>query len=333
MRSLVVVAAGLLCSLALAGPAVAAPETGDLDFMVRPAADASTTAEGGYFVLDATPGAVVTQALEVRNDSDKAIQLRLAAVDAVTGPLGGASFGLTDDTATRTGSWVRLDQTSVSLQPDASARLPFTVTVPPDVESGQHLAGISVAAVEPASVTTGTTAGAGATIDIRMRRLLAVQVNLPGATAPELAVRGVRAVAGPQGLHLEVDIENVGSALTQAQGTLTLAGEDFTRDFEVDTFVPRTAITYPVEWTSAARKGTYAAAVEIRYDGRTATWQGDVLVGEQVMSELGDRQVGGDVESAGASSGALPWAIAAVVVLLAALAVTSRRPHRRAARG
>lgn len=50
-------------------------------------------------------------------------------------------------------------------------------------------------------------------------------------------VEGVTAVARPDGLYLEIAIENRGRGLTKAEGVITV-GEDSERRFSVDTFVP-----------------------------------------------------------------------------------------------
>ncbi len=331
MRLLAVVCA-LLCCLTLGAPANAA-SADDPSFLVRPAPDSSTTAEGSYFLLETEPGAEVVQNLELRNDSSEPIVLELAGVDAVTGPLGGASYGLASDEVTRAGAWIELQETAVPLDPGASASIPFTVSVPPDAETGEHLAGLAVAAAQADAPAPTSDAGGGASVDIRTRRLVAVQVNLPGTAEPELVISGVRPVARPQGLYLEIDIEHVGTALARGEGTISLPGEGFEQDFVVDTFVPRTTIAYPISWTADTREGSYDAEVELRYDGKVATWQGEVSVGEEVLDTLADRQVD-PAQQQGSWTDLWPWAAMGFLLLLSAvLATLYLRQRRTAARG
>lgn len=317
----------LLCSLTLATPATAATQDGDVAFLVRPAPGSSTVAEGGYFLLEAGPGDEVSQTLELRNDSTEPVELQLAAVDAVTGAQGGASYGLATDAVTRTGGWITLDETTVPLEPGAFARIPFTVRVPSDVDSGEHLAGLSVAAVQDDGPVATEDVGAGASVDIRTRRVVAVQVNTPGPAEPELTIDGVRPAARAQGLYLEIDIDHVGTALARGEGTISLPGEDFERDFEIDTFIPRTSIAYPVQWTSDAREGSYQAKVEIRHDGRVTTWEGEVVVGDEVLDELAERQVEPPDDRTD-WAGLWPWSLALLVSLLAGLAAYVVRRRR-----
>lgn len=285
-----IVVAAVVMAMVSPSPGVAQEDVPD--FVAEPAPGSQTAPTGGYFLLRAEPGSEVTEAVGLRNDSGRRLQLELAAVDATTGQRGGASYGVGTDAPTRTGAWIALDQETVVLEPGQSLTVPFTVAIPADAEDGQHLAGISVLVPKARDDTDDTEEGqAGASIDVQTRRVIAVQIDIPGPATPKLAVDGVNAVARPDGLYLEIAIENTGNTLVKAEGTLTV-GDDFERDFSVDTFVPRTSIAYPIKWADEAGDGTYSATVELRYDGgETERWVGDFTVGQVLLDELADRQV------------------------------------------
>lgn len=334
MRALLLaVACGLV--LLTASPGYGQDVTAN--FVAEPAAGSQTDPAGGFFLLSAEPGAEVSQAIGLRNDSAVPLDVELGAVDAVTGQLGGASYALTSETPARTGTWITLQRTTVTIAPKASAIVPFRVAVPTDAESGQHLAGISISVPRAQDVADVAGDGqAGASIDVQTRRIIAVQVDLPGPAEPELVIGGVSPVARPDGLYLEVAIENTGHALTKAAG-LIIVGDDFERDFDVDTFVPRTSVGYPIKWTDA-EDGEYAAAVELRYGERTARWEGTFTVGDEVLEELADRQVAPDADEGDAGLPALPLigaAVAGAVLMGAGGLATSRmrRPPGRHAGG
>jgi hypothetical protein len=314
---------------------VATAQEGGVNFLVEPVPGSSTAPRGGYFLVTATPGGKVTQAIGVRNDSPGRLELRLAAVDAVTGQLGGASYTLDTETPSRTGAWITLDRTSLTLEPKASAVVPFRVAVPTGAESGEHLAGISVTAPTkeggPGAAGEGQ---AGASVDVQTRRIVAVQVNLPGPSDPELVITGVTPAGRPDGLYLEIGIENAGRGLTTGEGTITLPDHDFEHAFTVDTFVPGTSIAYPIKWTEAADDGNYLARVDIRYGERVARWNGTFTVGEAVRKELAERQVETprqrDNDGGGLSATALAVAMLAGGVITAAgaiIVIRLRRPR------
>lgn len=322
--------------LILVAAGVATAQEGGVDFVVEPVPGSSTAPRGGYFLINVTPGGEVSQAIGLRNDSPSRLELRLAAVDAVTGQLGGASYALDTEAPTRTGAWITLDRTSLTLEPKASAVVPFRVAVPTGAESGEHLAGISVAAPTNKGVPGAAGKGqAGASVDVQTRRIVAVQVNLPGPSDPELVVTGVTPAGRPDGLYLEIGIENAGRGFTTGEGTITLPDQGFERAFSIDTFVPGTSIAYPIKWTEAADDGNYQARVDIRYGERVARWNGTFTVGEAVRKELAERQVETpeqrNNDGGGLSAAALAVAMLAGAVITAAGAITVirlRRPGR-----
>lgn len=260
-------------------------------FVAEPVPGSQTAPDGGYFLIDATPGETVRQAIGLRNDSDEQLVLQLAAVDATTGQLGGASYGLPDEPLTRMGTWIELERSTVTLEPGASEIVSFEVAVPSDPAGGTHLAGLSIAVpVQRGEEADAGEGEAGASIDVQTRHIIAVQVDLPGPSDPELVVDGVSPATRPDGLYLEIAIENRGHGLTKAGGVITV-DDDFEHQFDIDTFVPGTEIAYPVKWRTDAEEGEYSASVEVRYGDEVARWDGEFRVGEATLDELAERQV------------------------------------------
>lgn len=279
------------CVLLLATASAASAQDSDRTFVAEPVPGSQTAPTGGYFLLEAEPGEQIQQSVGLRNDSAGQLELRLAAVDATTGQLGGVSYALPDERPSRTGAWITLERSTVTLGPGASAVVSFTVAVPADATTGQHLAGLSIAAPTAAGDSAEAGEGeAGASIDVQTRHVIAVQVDLPGPAEPELVVEGVMPAARPDGLYLEIAIENRGRGLTKATGAITV-GDEFEREFDVDTFVPGTAIAYPIKWSTDANDGEHEAVVELRYGDEVARWDGTFTVGEEVRDELEERQV------------------------------------------
>jgi hypothetical protein len=156
LRSALVLACALLPFVPSAAGAAQPHESAS--FIAQPAAGSSTEPKGGYFVVSGVPGQVLTQSVALRNDAERPIDLRLAAVDASTAQRGGTAFALDTDKSSQAGAWVVLDRTAPTLAPKASAVVPFRVNVPAGATSGVHLAGI---AVMVPTLAQGAGAGAG----------------------------------------------------------------------------------------------------------------------------------------------------------------------------
>lgn len=267
-----------------------------MDFGVEPSEGSSLANVGGYFLLEAAPGDRVEQSIVVSNSSSKPLNLQLAAVDAITGPIGGASYRLPSEKIRETGAWIKLEKQEMQLGPHESRTVSFEVAVPTDATSGEHLAGLSVWPKGEADDDKEAAVG----VIVRSRRIIAIQVDTPGPSGAELQIAGVKPVARPDGIYLEIAVKNAGFGLTTGHGSIALPEDGFHREFDVATFVAQTAIEFPVKWAEDPETGEYRAEVEIEYAaGKIARWEGTFVVGDPVLQELEDR--------GGATAGGMPW--------------------------
>jgi hypothetical protein len=220
----------------------------------------------GYFVYPLQPGTAQTGTVIVSNVGTKTGVVRLFATDATTGPTSGTVYR-TNATPTRAGSWVRLARTQLTLAPGASATVPFTVQAPASAPPGQWVAGI--AAESPQTSSTSST-GKQRSVRIRVRSLtiVAVQVNVPGAARQGFRIGGVHAGGSSGYQQVFVHFADSGNVLSRPRGTVTVARTNGSHRqllrYSMDTFVPRTAIDYPLLLRTALPAGTYDAYVVLR---------------------------------------------------------------------
>ena len=289
-----------------------------LEFRVAPSADSATSDGGDYFVLSMEPGGVATQSIEVSNPSSQPLDVRVAAVDAATAQMGGVDYGAEQTTPQSTGAWIALEQDHVRLLPGDSAEVGFEVRAPADAVSGTHLAGI-VVWVEGGD--SQAVQGAPATMKVQSRRVVAVQVELPGPAAPVLEIRGAEAEARPDGLYLGIDIFNTGNGFAKGTGTVSIDGGDAQATFALDTIVPRTGTTYPFRWASSSiPSGEYEVSITVDYGVGSASYEGKVVVGSAVQGDLRGRGVG-----EGTRSGQTRFVVVGALVLVAIAAFFLRK--------
>lgn len=263
-RALILTASAVLGALACANASAAA---GQAVFALHPEHyDPALRVTESYFVAQAHPGTSFTNAVRVANTGTAPGTALLYPVDATTGQTSGAVY--LDRTKPRpgVGSWVTLGASSVTLGPGKSAVVPITVDVPATVRPGDHLGGI---VAENAAVTQGSGKGA---LQIRVRHLtiVGVEVQVPGPAAAQVAVTGVRASGRHGYQYVYLHLTNPAALTTKPTGTLVVSdaggNQVASRSFKLDTFLPGTAIDYPVLLPGQAlTPGKYRADVEIRY--------------------------------------------------------------------
>jgi len=252
------------------------------------------------------------QYVVVSNISSREITVALAAVDGDVAATGGVAYALPSDKQTAVGTWIAFADRTLGLKPGQSVRVPFTVSVGATATSGDHVGGISASV--PDDVTTksvANNANLGANIRVRTRRVMAVQVIVPGPHDAALSITGVTPSVRPDGVHLSVGLANRGATLTTGTVQLDVA-PDFSQKASFDNIIPGLTLAYPIKWMVKPRKGTYDATVLVTYDnGRTESWKGTFTIGAEEIEVLRDRLVEKNV----------PWWRENLVLLIAGAVV------------
>ena len=337
-RSLVplVLVAGALMLL-LSGPAFGADSS--VSFSLEPASPSSQPS--GYFVISGTPGQQVKQSAVLRNLTQQTITVSLAAVDGSTGLYGGVTYGMPEDPAKTVGAWISLDQTQVVLKPGDAVEVPFTVSVPADAPTGVNVGGITAWIPAATEGSTTTSEGFGAQIIIQTRRVVAVQVNIPGDSEPVLEISGVTPTPRASGMALDIAIANTGHGLASGTGSIDVPSAGFHEDFTLEDILPGTSITYPIAWSQNPDQKTYDAKVSISYNGKSADWSGSFSVGQTAVSELRNRETSTTANSQKATSGStlslgviiaiIAGAVAWLIIVAGAVLLIWRGAKRRRA--
>lgn len=228
-----------------------------------------------YFVLDAEPGAVVHDELRLRNPGDSEATVFLYPVDTTTGQTGGIVYLMKDDPRRSVGSWLATSEDEVTIEPGGERIIPFTLTVPSDIEPGEFVGGLVAENVE---VAKGEESGA-LVVDVKSRTAVAVQVNIPGPRVEQLAITRLQPELEGGYQTLSVGLENQGNVMVSAEGMVSVQSADgaVQRDIplSVGTMLPDTTIWYPlIVPGDPLPDGEYLGRVEVTYgEGRTATFE------------------------------------------------------------
>ncbi|MEZ0448769.1 WxL protein peptidoglycan domain-containing protein [Cellulomonas sp. ICMP 17802] len=301
-----------------AGPASAADD--DVTWTVRTAAN-DFGSDRTSFSYGVDPGSQVEDALVVANHGDTALDLAVYAADGYTTESGQLDLLVQGETSTGVGAWVHGDVDSVSIQPGATAEVPFTVQVPAEATPGDYAGGI---------VTSLSQADDAEGITVDRRLGIRIQLRVGGELRPAVAIEDV---------HLDYDgtlnpfatgdatvtytIHNTGNTLISGREAVSVAG--------------------PFGWLRA--KGAAAEAPPQLLPGER--WTASVPIEDVaplvrlsasagfvplVTDASGSTTSLGSVEAA-AHAWAVPWTLLLLAVLVAAAVVLGvRAASRRRAR-
>lgn len=253
---------GIMLAPGLVSAAAAGPQ-----FSLKPVhADPADPVTKSYFVLDTAPGKVIQSSVLVSNTGESAGTARLYAVDATTGATSGAVYPNAGAAPREVGSWIHLDQSTVTLDPGQSRVISFTVTVPSTAQAGQHLGGIVAEDMD----VRRPQGNHSLQLNVVLRSVIAVQVNVPGPPVYKIAITGVSTGGSAGHQTLLIGLRNDGNRMVKPKGMLSVVDTQGHQvqhiPLSLDTFVPQTAIHYPVYVRKQALgAGKYQATIDLTY--------------------------------------------------------------------
>jgi hypothetical protein len=172
------------------------------------------------FVLEAEPGDTVRDVLVVENLGEVNLVLGVYASDAFNTGSGGIDLLAGDDPPIGLGSWVEVDEPSVTVPAGASVEVPFAIRVPDDATPGDHVGGI----VTSLRVTEPDPTGTRVTVERRLGTRIYLRVDgelVPELTFTELSstYRGTANPFTPGAMDVTYRVENTGNVRLRATRT------------------------------------------------------------------------------------------------------------------
>ncbi len=219
-----------------------------------------------YFVFDSHPGAIVQDRLRVTNSGTETGSVSLYAVDATTGQTSGTVYLSHHDARHDVGAWITLGMQQLTLAPGRSQIVPFRVAIPSGVRSGQHVGGI----VAESLTLQSSTGNSHIHVNVQHLTIIAVQVDLPGALVEQLEATGIQSGGDNGYQNLLVRMSNSGTVMLKPYGSLQVTDAQGrllqNLPLKLDTFLPQTAINYPLYITGRALgAGDYRAMLTLTY--------------------------------------------------------------------
>lgn len=222
----VLVRTAVLTLLAAAGTTVLGTGTAiaaenDVSWTVRTASNHFGDDRTSYS-YNVNPGGKVEDALVVANHGTTPLKLGVYTADGYTTDSGQLDLVTKDQKSVGVGAWVHADLDSITVQPGASAEVPFTVNVPKNATPGDHGGGI---------VTSLVQTNTAETINVDRRLGIQIKLRVGGDLKPSLAIKDLHLdYAGTLNPFAKGDatitytINNTGNAILSAQQAASVSG-------------------------------------------------------------------------------------------------------------
>ena len=284
-------------------------------FGVHPLQQGRTTLPGGHFNFALIPGQRITDGIVIENFTGSALRFHVYGADLLTAVGGGLAPAQPNAVMHGVGGWITIGTPAVTVPAHGRFTDKFTLTVPLEASSGQHL-GTVVAAADVGTTSVGN--------PIEARVALIAVVTVPGvahASATLTALTGSVVASGQIGFR--VSLVNTGNVLLTYAGSLEIdssAGHRLASLMLTPTggyVVPDGRVPMLSLWDDASiGAGTYRAHATI-----------DILADGIVVGTLSSQVLQLELRS---TTPMLAWVAGlGIVVILALIAWTARRVIRR----
>jgi hypothetical protein len=270
-------------------PAPVAHAAGGANITLQPAtSDPANPLTRAYFILNGKPGTALQSSVIVTNNGTATGTVNLYAVDAGTGQNSGIIYLPQDAPRNDVGAWLHLSRSQLTLAAGQSEQVAFQVVIPGKVRAGQHVGGIVAENVQQDSTTTNSKIQ----ITVHSRRVIAVEINLPGPQIEQLSANGIQFGGSANYELLKVELSNTGTMLLKANGTLQVINSKGQMlqnlAISVDSFLPGTSIAYPVYIEKKALGvGTYQGKLLLQYGhGKSLFYTTPFTITEEQLVEV-----------------------------------------------
>jgi len=138
-----------------------------------------------WFVYTMNPGETKEDSVNLVNNSDDEVVVKVYPVDATTTNDG--NFTLVDENVEQIGigSWIDMFAYEVGLKPHEVKKIPFTITLPDNVDVGDHMGGIIVQEVSRGPAGTNKE---GMTMSIVTRVGVRIYLTVPGERVEDISI-------------------------------------------------------------------------------------------------------------------------------------------------
>lgn len=240
-----------------AATAPASAESGGVGFRVDGSPQSTMTA--GFIKLAVVSGGSSQAYFYATNTSSRTAKITLFPADGITGVTTGIVYGDIADTPRRAGAWITPDTGSFTLEPRTERRVNFTVSVPPGTPTGDHIGGVVMQQVNPAS---------NGQVKQIVRNVIPVHVEVPGGNGNDIEIRDAT-ISNLPGTNLpavDVGLRNAGKLMCRPTLAVTLKGpsENNVRvSRQLDVLLPGDRINFPLPWPTPLASGSYLVRINV----------------------------------------------------------------------
>lgn len=220
-----------------------------------------------YFVFNVGSSPDLNNSVRLINSGNVRGTVDLYPVDTTTNQYSGVAYFGRNAPRVDVASWIHLSIRRITLAPNQSQDIPFYLTIPRGVRSGQHVGGIVAENVNLQNIAAGKSKGL---LTVTRDTIIPVVANLPGPHIESLVTTGIRFDGTNSFQRLLIGLYNTGNMLLKPVGSLVVTNQRGNvvqkNALNLDALLPQTSIQYPINIRKIALPvGIYRARLQLTY--------------------------------------------------------------------
>lgn len=203
------------------------------NFRVSPAEPNSQSPKSeSWFVYDTEPGAVIEDRVKIENETLDDILVQVSAHDLKITNNGNFTVKSENEENTDVGTWIELNEATYIIPARGLIEIPFTLTIPENVEDGEYAAGITAFEVDDSLTAFEVLVRQGARIYIEIGEQHSVESSIENFEIIDITDENyvnslpINQSIGKDILALEYMVEYSGNIFGELKGIVELEFED-----------------------------------------------------------------------------------------------------------
>jgi hypothetical protein len=203
------------------------------NFRIMPAEPESGSPKSdSWFVYSATPGEVIEDSVKIENESLDEILVQVSPHDLKVTNTGNFTVKSEGEENSEVGSWVTMNEATYVVPARGFIEIPFTLTVPNDIEDGEYAGGITAFQVDESLTTVEVLVRQGARIYVSVSDTFSVDSTVTAFSIIDITDTGyieslpIRQSIGRDTVALQYNLEYLGNIFGELIGSIELEFED-----------------------------------------------------------------------------------------------------------
>ena len=241
-------------------------------------------ASKSWFIYTLKQEGIKKSKVDIKNDSDQLIDLKIYPVDAVTTKDGSFAPQSEDATKDGVGTWIKLPITELSLNPKETKTIDFTITVPQNAEIGDHMGAIIIQNKKTAGTEKNTS------VQVVNRLGARIYITIPGEKVSKLEIGTFDKTMENGKVVFQLTLVNQGNTRITPKGEIEIKDKFGNVIDKIDLtqreVFPKDTIVLPTKWEET-RSGNFTALTTVNYDDQKLSKELDLEINNTEKKVLG----------------------------------------------